>query len=133
MRTQLLHLTRGETSPLVVQKFMPEIATGETRLWFVDTRLLAYAKKRPAAHSPIIDMDRGSTLEAHELSATEKKMLGPIQKILRELKVRLAAVDLIGAKITDFNVTSPGLIVQIEKCTGIDLAAQIAKNLVRSR
>lgn len=133
IRTQLLHLTQGQTLPVVVQKFMPEIEKGETRLWFVDLKLVAYARKKPATHSPIIDMDRGSTLEPHRLTAAEKRMVTPIRKTLDQLGVRLAAVDLIGSKITDFNITSPGLVAQIEKCTGIDLAAKIAKKLVKIR
>lgn len=131
IRTQLVHLTLGETLPLVVQKFMPEIEDGETRLWFVDSKLVAYAKKKPSAQSPIIDMDRGSTLETHRLTAAEKKALPALKKILEQNRVRLAAVDLIGAKLTDFNVTSPGLVVQIEKCTGIKLGSLIAKKLLK--
>jgi hypothetical protein len=50
--------------------------------------------------------------------------------LLRKHRIRLAAVDWIAGKITDFNITSPGLIVAMEKLLQRDLASQIVRRLL---
>jgi hypothetical protein len=43
----------------------------------------------------------------------------------------MAAIDLIADQVTDFNFTSPGLLVQMESLLGRNLAQPIVKSLVR--
>jgi glutathione synthase/RimK-type ligase-like ATP-grasp enzyme len=76
-------------------------------------------------------MDQGSRLAATELTRAERRAAAKIGSRLRQLRARLAAVDLIEAQVTDFNITSPGLIVQMERVLGENLAKPIVRALVR--
>jgi glutathione synthase len=119
--------------PVLLQRYLKAIEKGETRLWFLDGKLLASARKLPLSGDFRVNIDQGSKLVAHSPTAVEKSAARAIGKRLRALKVRLAAVDLIDGKVTDFNITSPGLILQMEKVTGQNLARKIIQALVVRR
>lgn len=126
----LTQATEGYTRPCMLQEFLPAIQHGgETRLWFVDGKLLAAVQKVPAAGQFKIDMDQGSTLARASLTAKHRPGIRQISSLLNKHKIRLAAVDWIDGKITDLNLTSPGLIVGMEKLLGEDLASKIIKRL----
>jgi glutathione synthase/RimK-type ligase-like ATP-grasp enzyme len=116
----------------MLQRFLAGIRNGEQRLWFLDGKLLAAACKRPKAGEFKIDMDRGGTVATTKLSAREKKAALKIGKHLRARGIRLAAVDLIEGYVTDFNFTSPGLLVQMEALLGENLAKPVIRALLKS-
>lgn len=130
-QARIARLTEDYTRPCLQQKFLPEIRHGEIRLWFVDGMLLSHAKKLPALKDFRINMDHGSRLITHSLSPAQKKLARRIGASLKRDKIRLAAVDLIGPYVTDFNITSPGLIVQMEDLSGQNLAATIIQKLTK--
>jgi glutathione synthetase len=132
LHRELALASEGFTRPILLQEYLPEVATrGETRLWFVDGRLLASVQKLPARGEFVINMDRGGSLARVTPSRAEKVEIRKISKTLRKHRIRLAAVDWISGKITDFNVTSPGLIVSMEKLLNRDLASKIVAQLLR--
>ena len=124
-------LTEQFTRPVVLQEYLPGIARGETRLWFLDGQLLTCARKLPLDGDFRVQIDGGSRIELHSPSKTEKLASKRIGAHLRELGVRLAAVDLIDGKVTDFNFTSPGLLVQIEGLTAKNWARVVIQSLVK--
>ncbi len=129
LRETLKKATRDQSLPVLLQRYLPGIHQGEQRLWFLDGKLLAHARKRPKSGEFKIDMDQGGTLVASTLSAAEKKAAPRIARALKARGVRLAAVDLIDGFVTDYNITSPGLISQMETVTGRDLATPIVRSL----
>lgn len=133
-RVKLESATEHFTRPILLQKFLDGIQTrGETRLWFLDGKLLAAIQKHPLENDFRVNVDRGSRLAPARLNRREKVAALRIGKHLRTRKIRLAAVDLIDGQITDFNFTSPGLIVQMEAITGKNLARAIISALARKR
>ena len=79
-----------------------------------------------------VNIDQGSRVIPWTLTPREKRTAARLSKHLRSRRIRLAAVDLIDARVTDLNFTSPGLIVQMEKVTGLPLAETIVKRLLTS-
>jgi len=122
--------TDGFSRPVQLQQYLSKIIQeGEVRLWFVDGRLLACARKLPASGQFRVDMDQGGTLAAARIPARHRGRVQKISKILRAHQIRLAAVDWIDGWVTDFNITSPGLIVGMEKLLERDLASEIIRSL----
>ncbi len=115
--------------PVLLQEYIAEIRNGEKRLWFVNGRLIAAVAKIPAQGQSVIDMDHGGRVEKTTLNAAEKRAADQIGKHLKKKKIHWAAVDLIAGKATDFNFTSPGLIAQMEKITGKNLARELLKGI----
>jgi len=129
-RAVLEPLTDGFRRPALLQRFLPGVRDGETRLWFLDAELLAFVRKKPAQGTYRIDMDHGATLSAHELNAAEHGAIGAISAELRRRGIRHAAVDLIDGMVTDLNVTSPGLLPGMEGVLGRNLARPVIQALL---
>jgi len=133
---KLASATQQFQTPVILQIFLEAIAEGETRLWFLDGKLLAHVKKVPAIGDFRVNMDQrgpqGSRLALSTLTENEKKTVKQISRHLRTRKIRLAAVDLIENFITDFNFTSPGLIPLMESLLEVNLAKPIVRALFSS-
>jgi glutathione synthase len=125
----LREMTENFMTPTVLQEFLEDVYQGEKRLWYVRGKLLASVLKKPLQGDFRVLVDQGSEVASTVLTAPERRRAEEIGKYLRRAKIALAAVDLIGGKISDLNFTSPGLIVQMEKITGRNLAAPILKAL----
>lgn len=130
-REQVALATQQGKLPVLLQEYLPEIEKkGEARLWFLDGKLLASVQKIPREGDYRINMDQGGRVAATRLTSLQKNIALKIGRHLKRRRIRLAAVDLIDDKITDFNFTSPGLLVQMEAITGQNLAAEIVRRLM---
>lgn len=123
-------LTDSFRRPVLLQRYLPAVLEGETRLWFVDGILLGAVRKLPAKGTFCIDMDKGGTLAPHELTAAERRAVARLSTCLLQNGIRLAAVDLIDGLVTDFNFTSPGLLTGIEEVLGANLARPVMERLL---
>lgn len=121
-------LTEKFNQEILIEEYMPEINLGEVRLWFAGKKLIGALKKFPKAGDFRVLIDEGSRVSAHELTTTEKSIADDIGIALENQGVLLAAIDLIGNKICDYNITSPGLLVQLEKVHG---GKNFAKDVLR--
>ncbi len=131
-RRVLEDLTGGFTRPAVLQRFLPEVVEGETRIWFVDGSVLGVVRKKSADGSYRIDMDKGGTLTPHVLTAREQSVVPSVGTWLQANGVRLAAIDLVDGWITDFNFTSPGLLANMERVLECNLAGPVIEALART-
>ncbi|NDF15358.1 hypothetical protein EB061_08565 [bacterium] len=116
--------------PLLVEEFLPGIAAGETRLWFAMGQLIGALRKHPVPGDFRVLIDSGSRIEAHNPTLPEQEAARRIGLALRRQKVALAAVDLIDGRICDYNITSPGLLVQLEEVHQKNLAREVIEKLI---
>jgi glutathione synthase len=123
--------TENFQAPVLLQVYLSGISEGEQRLWFVDGKLIATVRKHPLKNDFRVNIDAGSALQKTFLNAREQEASKKIGKFLAAEKIRLAAVDLIDGLVTDFNFTSPGLITQMEKVLGQNLAKTIIQALAK--
>ena len=128
-RREIEALSAGFARPVLLQRFLPEVLDGEKRLWFVDGELLAHVKKRPRAGTFVIDMDKGAACMACDLTPGENRLASGVGGALRAAGVRLAAVDLIAGQVTDWNLTSPGMLPIMERVMDRNLAARVVRAL----
>lgn len=117
--------------PILLQRFLAEVYGGEKRLWFADGKLLACVRKRPPEGTFVIDMDKHAACEPCELKESESRLAAAIGDAFRSERIRLAAVDFIGNHVTDWNLTSPGMIPMMERVLQRNLARPIIETLVR--
>jgi glutathione synthase len=115
-------IIRAETSdfnePILIEEYLPQIMNGEIRLWFAQGRFIASLKKHPKSGDFRVLIDEGSRVEAHTPTPTEATLISEIGASLKKQKIRLAAIDLIAGQISDYNITSPGLLRQLERVHG---------------
>jgi len=114
----LKSLTVNFTQEVLIEEYLPEINQGEVRMWFAGEKFIAALKKFPKNGDFRVLIDEGSKVAAHSLTTEEEAIAIKIGKSLKNQGIFLAAIDLIGNKICDYNITSPGLLVQLEQVHG---------------
>ncbi len=118
-------------NPILLQEYLEGIAKGEIRMWFARGKFIAALKKYPAEGDFRVLIDHGSKIEAYHPTLMEQEIALEVGSSLRDQGIALAAIDFIDGKISDYNITSPGLLVQLEKVHGgKNFAAEILKAIL---
>lgn len=116
--------TLGEngTRTLMAQRFLPEIAQGDKRVLIIGGEVVPFSLARIPQGSEIRgNLAAGGKGVAMLLSDAEKKVAERISPILSQRGLFLVGLDLIGAYVTEINVTSPTCFVEISEQSGFDV------------
>ena len=111
--------------PLIVQKFLPDVAGGDKRVILVDGEPVGAINRVPAAGETRSNMHVGGRPEKIELSDRDREICAAIGPLLREKGQVFVGIDVIGKWLTEINVTSPTGIQELERFDGINVAQKI--------
>jgi glutathione synthase len=94
----------------LAQVFLPQIKTkGDKRVFLLDGKVIGTYLRFPPKGQWLIQPEKeDGRLSQTSLSQKEKRMLARIGSWLRTRGLYFAGVDMIGQKVTEINVTSPG-------------------------
>ncbi|OGI43645.1 MAG: glutathione synthase, partial [Candidatus Muproteobacteria bacterium RBG_16_64_11] len=99
-------LTRDETEYAMAQRFIPEIASGDKRILLVDGEPVPYALARvPAPGETRGNLAAGGRGVGVPLSERDRWICGQVGPVLRERGLLFVGLDVIGAWLTEINVT----------------------------
>ena len=116
-------LTQMETLPIMAQKYLPEIKDGDKRVLIVGGQVVPYCLARiPQAGETRGNLAAGGRGVAMPLTDDEKAVAQKIAPILLAKGLYFVGLDLIGAKITEINVTSPTCVREIDEQFGTHIA-----------
>lgn len=104
--------TDGGRRAVMLQRYLPAVTGGETRVFLLADRILSVMKKVPAPGSFKANFDSGARGEPHRLTGREREICFRVGKFCRRRGIALAALDLIDGRLSEFNITSPGLLVE---------------------
>ncbi len=110
--------TQGFGEPIFVEEYLPGVMDGEVRMWFANGEFIAALKKHPKSGDFRVLIDEGSKVEPYFLNADEEKAAKDVGQTLKAQGAAFAAIDFISGKISDYNITSPGLLRQLEAVHG---------------
>lgn len=119
----LRHARQTHGPWLVLQEFDETIfAEGETRVFLLNGKIHGAIRKTPHREQPIIDLD-ASGAERPELrmvdpTPQQRARAEAVGERLAADGVLLATLDLIGDRILEINVTSPGLVKWMDEQPG---------------
>lgn len=116
--------TLGENGArtLMVQRFLPEIKQGDKRVLLIGGEVVPFALARIPQGSEIRgNLAAGGKGVAMPLTDAEKKVAERLAPLLNQRGLFLVGLDLIGAYVTEINVTSPTCFVEITEQTGFDV------------
>ena len=117
---------------IICQPFMKEIYQGEIRSIFFDGIEVGSIIKVPQKGSHLANIAQGATFCPVELS---KEVLGNCKKVCRSLRkegIRFVAFDILAERISEANVTCPGLLVEVSKAHERNLAREIVRLIQKS-
>lgn len=124
--------TNNFTSPILLQEYLDIKNNGEIRLWFANGEIISVIKKNIGEKARFkFNLDYGDTIEKYILNLKEQKIALKISMFLKSHSITLAAIDLIDGKIIDFNIASPGLIVEMELIWSENIAKKIINLIIK--
>ncbi len=121
--------TGGGKTPVMIQRYLAGVTAGETRVFLLEDRILSVIKKVPAAGSFKANFDSGARGEPHELTAREREICFRVGKFCLRRGIFLSALDLIEGCLSEFNITSPGLLVESNRVNGTAAQAEAIRSL----
>lgn len=96
-------------TPLMVQEYLP-VERGEKRVFIIDGHPAGAILRFPMSGGFLVGPDEGGSLAPTSLTPREMMMAATVGAFLRTRGVFLAGIDLIDERLTEINITSPGLL-----------------------
>jgi glutathione synthase len=126
-------LTDNERTPIMAQRYIPEIKTGgDKRVLIIGDTIVPFALARiPEGDDPRGNLAKGASAEVIKLSPSDKKKAMALLPALKERGLYFVGIDIIGDYITEINVTSPTGIQEIEQHTDFDVSGLLIDTLIK--
>ena len=125
-------LTQRGRRAIMAQRYLPEISAGDKRILLIAGEIVPWALARiPLAGETRGNLAAGGTARAQALSARDREIAETIAPWAKARGIFLAGLDVIGAALTEINVTSPTGFQEITAQTGFDVAAMFVEALER--
>jgi glutathione synthase len=120
---------------MIAQEYLPAAETGDTRLFMMNGRALRWRGKYAAFRRVRTGGDlrsnvhAGGTLAAAEIGETELKIVEIVRPKLVQDGMFLVGLDIVGDKLMEINVFTPGGLGSAQKFEGINFAPAVVRAL----
>ena len=111
--------------PLMIQKFLPDVAAGDKRVILIDGEVVGAINRVPQPGETRSNMHVGGRPEQSELTERDIEICDRLKPVLKERGLIFTGIDVIGGSLTEINVTSPTGIQELERFDGINVAEKI--------
>jgi glutathione synthase len=109
--------------PFMVQQYRAEVRAGDKRIILIDGEPVGAINRVPAEGETRSNMHVGGTPRPTELTARDREICARLGPELKRRGLIFTGIDVIGAYLTEINVTSPTGIRQVKAFGGPDIAA----------
>jgi glutathione synthase len=107
----------------MAQVYIPEIKLGDKRILLIDGEPIPHALARiPSGDDNRGNIVAGALAKGQDLSDRDRQICDRVGPVLRDSGVLFAGIDVIGAYLTEVNVTSPTGIRELDRQFGINIA-----------
>lgn len=120
-------MTQYGKNSIILQEYLPEIKSGDKRIFLLDGEPLGAVLRLAQAHDHRANMAAGGTIAKTELTQQEQEICKIIKPRLLELGMHIVGIDTIGDKLTEINITSPTCLEEISQLDHSDPAQKIIK------
>ncbi|MEO5335486.1 MAG: glutathione synthase [Magnetospirillum sp. WYHS-4] len=117
--------TQFYREPAIVQRYVPEVRTGDKRIILVDGRPAGAVNRVPRAGEARSNLHVGGRAEPSRLTAREMEICEAIGPVLAERGLIFVGIDVIGDYLTEINVTSPTGVQEINRFDGLCIESDI--------
>jgi len=116
---------RGQRQ-IMVQRYLPEISAGDTRILLIEGEPVAYGLARIPGEGEVRgNLAAGGRGVARELTERDLWLVDQVKASIKEQSLIFVGLDVIGDYITEINVTSPTCIREIDDQKGTHIAGQL--------
>jgi glutathione synthase len=124
-RSMFETLIRLYQTPLVVQKYLPEVVDGDKRIFLVAGKAVAAISRLPPEDDIRANMFVGGVAIPATLTNRDLEICEQIGPELLARGIFFAGVDVIGGFLTEVNVASPTGIIQTRELCGVDVGERL--------
>jgi glutathione synthase len=135
----VFHITRGDRNAraiveagtdhgrrlLMAQQYLPAVRDGDKRIILIEGEPAGAVLRIPAADDARANLHVGGRAEHAELSDRDREICARIGPRLCEKGVVFAGIDVLGAHLTEINITSPTGVREIRELSGVALERQV--------
>ena len=111
--------------PIIVQRYVPEVRTGDKRIILVDGEPAGAVLRVPVDGDARANFHAGGHAVKAELNLREREICELIGPALRERGLIFVGIDVLGDYLTEINVTSPTGIQEINRLDGVHIEERI--------
>jgi glutathione synthase len=123
--------TEGKSSYVIVQEYVEGAENGDVRVLMLNGEPIGALRRRPAKGDARSNISAGGTIEKYKLTAADKILCRKVgEKLVRD-GIYYAGLDIIGGKLIEVNVMSPGTITDINKLNNTKIQRKIVDYLER--
>ncbi|SFX39264.1 glutathione synthase [Marinospirillum alkaliphilum] len=123
-------LTDNGQRQIMVQKYLPEIVHGDTRILVINGEPVPYGLARiPMAGETRGNLAAGGSGVARELTDRDYWLVSQVAPALKEKGLIFVGLDVIGDYLTEINVTSPTCVRELDQQCGLDIGGQLMAHL----
>lgn len=121
-------LTAHEQTPIMAQKYIPEITEGDKRIILIDGKAIPFALARiPQLGEFRANLATGAKGVTQPLSARDQEICTAIGKDFQKRGLLFVGIDIIGDYLTEINVTCPTGIREIDTHCNTDIGLSLIK------
>ena len=127
-------LTQHGKTPIMAQRFVPEITEGDKRILMINGEPVPYALARIPKEGELRgNLAAGGTGQGRELSDRDRWICELVGPTLKRKGLYFVGLDVIGDYLTEINVTSPTCIRELDAIFDINIAGQLFDTLLELR
>ncbi|EKF72938.1 glutathione synthetase [Alcanivorax hongdengensis A-11-3] len=127
-------LTQHGKTPIMAQRFVPEITQGDKRILMINGEPVPYALARIPKEGELRgNLAAGGTGQGRELSDRDRWICEQVGPTLKRKGLYFVGLDVIGDYLTEINVTSPTCIRELDAIFDINIAGQMFDTLLELR
>lgn len=120
---------KGESNYVILQEYVEGAEEGDVRVLMLGGKPIGALRRRPIKGDVRSNISVGGSVEKYTLTPADLELCNSIGKQLVQDGIFYAGLDLIGGKLIEVNVMSPGTITDINKLDNTKIQVKIVKYL----
>jgi glutathione synthase len=107
--------------PILAQEFLHAVSGGDKRVFLLDGDVFGAVRRMPQGGDFRANLHAGGIAEAADVDADDRRIAKAVAPLLKREKILFAGIDVIAGKLIEINVTSPTLVQELKRFSGLDL------------
>lgn len=120
-----INKSKGESNYVILQEYVEGAENGDVRVLMLHGKPIGALRRKPAKGDIRSNISAGGSVEQYKLTKKDRVLCDTIGKKLVKDGIYFAGLDIIGGKLIEINVLSPGTIADINKLNNVKLQIEI--------
>lgn len=109
--------------PILAQEFLSSVSGGDKRVFLLDGEVFGAIRRVPTGGDFRANLHAGGVAKGAEVDDADRAIAKAVAPVLRDKGILFAGIDVIAGKLIEVNVTSPTLVQELKRFSGVDLPA----------